>query len=86
VTRLWIMLMIAAVLAGAVPAAAQQQPAPAPVDQGNGNWDPPPVTKPTTQRDGPRVEAVRFALSIRSLAGLAQVQEPRRAGPSSTNL
>ena len=24
--------------------------APAPADQGNGNWDPPPVTKPTTQR------------------------------------
>jgi hypothetical protein len=27
-----------------------RQPAPAPVDQGNGNWDPPPVAKPTTQR------------------------------------
>ena len=43
-------LTIAAVLAGAAPAAAQQQPAPAPPDQGNGNWDSPPVTKPTTQR------------------------------------
>jgi hypothetical protein len=42
--------MIAGMLAGAEPAAAQQQPAPAPPDQGNGNWDPPPVTKPTTQR------------------------------------
>jgi hypothetical protein len=40
VTNLWIVLMIAAVLAGAAPAAEQQQPAPAPVDQGNGNWDP----------------------------------------------
>jgi hypothetical protein len=49
-TRLWLVLTIAAVLAGAAPAAAQQQPAPAPPDQGNGNWDPPPVTKPTTQR------------------------------------
>jgi hypothetical protein len=49
-TRLWFVLTIAAVLAGATPAAAQQQPAPAPPDQGNGNWDPPPVTKPTTQR------------------------------------
>jgi hypothetical protein len=27
-----------------------RQSAPAPVDQGNGNWDPPPVAKPTTQR------------------------------------
>ena len=44
------MLTIAAVLAGATPAEAQQQPAPAPPEQGNGNWDPPPVTKPTTQR------------------------------------
>jgi hypothetical protein len=49
-TRLGFVLTIAAVLAGAAPAAAQQQPAPAPTDQGNGNWDPPPVTKPTTQR------------------------------------
>jgi hypothetical protein len=48
--RVWFVLTIAAVLAGAGPAAAQQQPAPAPTDQGNGNWDPPPVTKPTTQR------------------------------------
>jgi hypothetical protein len=48
--RLWFVLTIAAVLGGAAPAAAQQQPAPAPTDQGNGNWDPPPVTKPTTQR------------------------------------
>jgi hypothetical protein len=50
VTRLWFVLTIAAVLARAAPAAAQQQPAPAPPDQGNGNWDPPPITKPTTQR------------------------------------
>ena len=50
VTRLGIVLTIAAVLAGAAPVSAQQQPAPAPSDQGNGNWDPPPVTKPTTQR------------------------------------
>ena len=49
-TRLWCVLTIATVLAGAAPAAAQQQPAPAPTDQGNGNWDPPPITKPTTQR------------------------------------
>jgi hypothetical protein len=49
-TRLWFVLTIAAVLARAVPAAAQQQPAPAPPDQGNGNWDPPPIIKPTTQR------------------------------------
>jgi hypothetical protein len=51
-TRLWFVLTIATVLAGAAPAAAQQQPAPAPApaDQGNGNWDAPPVTKPTTQR------------------------------------
>ena len=50
--KLGLCLTIAAVLAGAVEAAAQQQPAPAPApqDQGNGNWDPPPVTKPTTQR------------------------------------
>ena len=40
VSRLWIVLIIVAVLAGAAPAAAQQEPAPAPVDQGNGNWDP----------------------------------------------
>jgi hypothetical protein len=40
-TRLGFVLTIAAVLAGAAPAAAQQQPAPAPTDQGNGNWDPP---------------------------------------------
>jgi hypothetical protein len=49
-TRLGFVLTIAAVLAGAAPAAAQQQPAPASSDQGNGNWDPPAVTKPTTQR------------------------------------
>jgi hypothetical protein len=48
--RLGFVITIAAVLAGAAPAAAQQQPAPAPPDQGNGNWDPPPVTKPTTER------------------------------------
>jgi hypothetical protein len=50
VTRLSIMLTIAAVLAGAAsaPASAQQQGVP--LDQGNGNWDPPPVTSPTTQR------------------------------------
>ena len=49
-TRLSIMLTIAAILAGAAsaPASAQQQGAP--LDQGNGNWDPPPVTGPTTQR------------------------------------
>jgi hypothetical protein len=40
--RLAFVLTFAAVLAGASPAVAQQQPAPAP-DQGNGNWDPPPV-------------------------------------------
>jgi hypothetical protein len=40
-TRLRFALTIAAVLAGAAPVAAQQQPAPAPADQGNGNWDPP---------------------------------------------
>jgi hypothetical protein len=51
VTRLGFVVTIAAVLAGAALAAAQQQPPPpAPSDQGNGNWDPPPVTKPTTQR------------------------------------
>jgi hypothetical protein len=49
-TRLRFALTIAAVLAGAAPVAAQQQPAPAAADQGNGNLDPPPVTKPTTQR------------------------------------
>jgi hypothetical protein len=49
-TRLWFVLMTATVLTVAGPAAAQQQPVPAPRDQGNGNWDPPPVTKPTTQR------------------------------------
>ena len=48
--RLGFVITIAAVLAAATPALAQQQPAPAPPDQGNGNWDPPPVTKPTTQR------------------------------------
>ena len=45
-SRLGFVLTIAAVLAGA-PVSAQQQPAP---DQGNGNWDPPPVTGPTTTR------------------------------------
>ena len=50
VTRLSIMLTIAVVLARAAlaPASAQQQGVP--LDQGNGNWDPPPVTSPTTQR------------------------------------
>ena len=48
--KLGFVLTITAVVAGASPAAAQQQPAPARQDQGNGNWDPPPVTKPTTQR------------------------------------
>jgi hypothetical protein len=48
--KLGLYLTIPAVLAGAAEAAAQQQPAPAPQDQGNSNWDPPPVTKPTTQR------------------------------------
>ncbi len=33
-------LTITAIVAGAAPAAAQQQPAPASRDQGNGNWDP----------------------------------------------
>jgi len=50
VTRLSIMLTIAAVLAGTVPAPALAQQQGAPLDQGNGNWDPPPVTGPTTQR------------------------------------
>ena len=50
VTRLSIMLTIAAVLAGAAPAPASAQQQGAPLDQGNGNWDPPPVTSPTTQR------------------------------------
>ena len=49
VTKLSFVLTITAVLAGAAPATAQQQPAPTPPDQGNGNWEPPPVTKPTTQ-------------------------------------
>jgi hypothetical protein len=50
VTRLSIMLTIAAVLAGAAPAPASAQQQGAPLDQGNGNWDPPPVTSPITQR------------------------------------
>jgi hypothetical protein len=50
VTRLSIMLTIAAVLAGAAPAPASAQQQGVPLDQGNGNWDPPPVTSPTTQR------------------------------------
>jgi hypothetical protein len=50
VTRLSIMLTIAAVLAGTAPAPASAQQQGAPLDQGNGNWDPPPVTSPTTQR------------------------------------
>jgi hypothetical protein len=33
-TRLWFVLTIATILASAAPAAAQQQPAPAPTDQG----------------------------------------------------
>jgi hypothetical protein len=41
VTRLSIMLTIAAVLAGAAPAPASAQQQGAPLDQGNGNWDPP---------------------------------------------
>ncbi|MGB9349144.1 MAG: hypothetical protein WCB61_04510 [Pseudolabrys sp.] len=49
-TRLSIMLTIAAVLAGTAPAPALAQQQGAPLDQGNGNWDPPPVTGPTTQR------------------------------------
>jgi hypothetical protein len=65
VTRLWIMLMIAAVLAGAVPAAAQQQPAPAPVDQGNGNWDPRRSPSQQPSADGPRLEE-RFGSRYRS--------------------
>ena len=48
-TRLSIMLTIAAVLAGAAPAPASAQQG-VPLDQGNGNWDPAPVTSPTTQR------------------------------------
>jgi len=49
VTKISIVLTTAALLACApAPASAQQQPVP--VDQGNGNWDPPPVTSPTTQR------------------------------------
>ena len=44
------MLTIAAVLAGAAPAPASAQQQGVPLDQGNGNWDPPPVTSPTTQR------------------------------------
>jgi hypothetical protein len=49
-TKISIVLTTAAVLACATlaPASGQQQPAPA--DQGNGNWDPPPVTGPTTRR------------------------------------
>jgi len=50
VTRVSIMLTIAAALAGAVPAPASAQQQGVPLDQGNGNWDPPPVTSPTTQR------------------------------------
>jgi hypothetical protein len=50
VTRLSIMLTIAAVLAGAAPAPASAQQQGVPLDQGNGNWDPAPVTSPTTQR------------------------------------
>lgn len=50
VTGLSIMLTIAAVLAGAAPAPASAQQQGVPLDQGNGNWDPPPVTAPTTQR------------------------------------
>ena len=50
VARLSIMLTIAAVLAGAAPAPASAQQQGVPLDQGNGNWDPPPVTSPTTQR------------------------------------
>jgi hypothetical protein len=50
VTRRSIMLTIAAVLAGAAPAPASAQQQGVPLDQGNGNWDPPPVTSPTTQR------------------------------------
>ena len=44
------MLTIAAVLAGAAPAPASAQQQGVPLDQGNGNWDPPPVISPTTQR------------------------------------
>jgi hypothetical protein len=50
VTRLSIMLTIAVVLARAAPAPASAQQQGVPLDQGNGNWDPPPVTSPTTQR------------------------------------
>ena len=50
VARLSIMLTIAAVLAGAAPAPASAQQQGVPLDQGNGNWDPPPVTSPPTQR------------------------------------
>jgi hypothetical protein len=44
-TRVGFVLTIAAVLAGATHAAAQQQPAAAATDQGNGNGEPPPVWK-----------------------------------------
>ena len=49
-TKISIVLTTAAVLACAAPAPASAQQQPAPVDQGNGNWDPPPVTGPTTRR------------------------------------
>ena len=35
---------------------------------------------PSRLQDGARLEAARFALSVRQVAGLAQVQEPRGAG------
>jgi hypothetical protein len=49
-SRLGFVLTIVAVLAGAAPTPVSAQQQPVPVDQGNGNWDPPPVTSPTTQR------------------------------------
>ena len=59
------MLTITAVVAGASPAAAQQQPAPA-----NGNWAPPPVTVARSTGSSNVAELVKCNVRVATDAGI----------------